>query len=459
MAVESAFAQPKNHHIEIEMRGWQDTTIILSYHYAGRNYVKDTLFVYNEIVTIQGDSSLHPGMYAIIAGQNRLLDFFVDENDQNFSFKTIRTAIIDSLIVENSRNNENFFEWIKFLAENGKKRDSLDEVLSKAVESKKKKAKKAAVLQLENLTRTVQEKRLELFFSDPELLVSRFMKAQEEVIIPCKNDKESDQRQDYLYFKRHYFDNWSLSDDALLYTPIYEQKMDWYFKNLVPLDPDSLINEGNILIEKAKGNVETYRYVIWKTTNFAESSPIMGMERAFVHFIDNYYFPDTSLTSSAMRSRMIKRADELRRSMVGVKASNLVIQDSSFQLQALSNINADFVIIYFFDPDCGHCKTETDSLLSFYRDYKAQYNFEIYAVCSDTSMTKMKTYIQNYNIPWIVVNGPRTLHQGYWELYDVPSMPTIYLIDREKTILTKRLDAHNTFQFLKIYAMQKNKEK
>ncbi|MDL2254711.1 hypothetical protein LJB78_00315, partial [Bacteroidales bacterium OttesenSCG-928-J16] len=64
-------------------------------------------------------------------------------------------------------------------------------------------------------------------------------------------------------------------------------------------------------------------------------------------------------------------------------------------------------------------------------------------------------YIQNYDIPWIVVNGPRTLQQGYWDLYDVPSMPTIYLIDRERIILAKRLNAHNTFQLLKIYATQK----
>lgn len=448
----SAAAPSDNRHIEIQIEGWKDSTAILAYYYAGRSYIKDTFLIHNEAVVIPEDSTLRPGMYSVVVGQERLLDFFVDKDDRNFTVKTSRNALIEDLSVENSRNNALFFEWIRFISESEKNRDSLRNELEKASENGEKKREKSLAGQLETLNLRVETKRAELCAQEPELLAARFMGAQEDVPLPEQKKKKIDRLQNYRYFKEHYFDRLSPTDEALLYTPIYDQKIDWYLKNLVPPDPDSLIRDADFLIEKAKKNPETYRYMVWKATSFAESSPIMGMERAFVYFIDRYYLQDSSLTSPAMRDRMIKRADELRRSMIGAQAADLVIQDSALRLRAMSSIDADFIILYFFDPDCGHCRAETDSLLRYYRDFKTVYNFEIYAVCSDTSMAKMTNYIRNYNIPWTVVNGPRTLQQGYWTLYDVPAMPTIYLINREMIILTKRLDARQTFQFLKMYA-------
>jgi hypothetical protein len=53
----------------------------------------------------------------------------------------------------------------------------------------------------------------------------------------------------------------------------------------------------------------------------------------------------------------------------------------------------------------------------------------------------MKKYIQTKDIPWTVVNGPRTVTKHYQELYDVPSMPTLYMMDKNKIIIAKRLAA------------------
>jgi peroxiredoxin len=159
------------------------------------------------------------------------------------------------------------------------------------------------------------------------------------------------------------------------------------------------------------------------------------------------------LVLPAQRDRMMKRADELRYSLVGAKAPNMIIQDSSFQLRELYKMNTDFVIIYFFDPECSHCKAETDTLLMLYRQERENLSFDIFAVCNDTSMQNMKKYIQTKDIPWTVVNGPRTVTKHYQELYDVPSMPTLYMMDKNKIIIAKRLAV---WQLLDL--MQRKKE-
>jgi peroxiredoxin len=222
----------------------------------------------------------------------------------------------------------------------------------------------------------------------------------------------------------------------------------------MPPIPDSVIKYSDMLIEQAKGSFKTFQYVVWQANYHAETSKTMGMENVFVHIVDKYYAPNDSLAIPDLRDRLMKKADELRHSLVGVKAPNMIIQDSTLLLKELYKINADFVIIYFFDPDCSHCKSETDTLLMFYRQEKENLNFDIFAVCSDTSMQKMKKYIQTKNIPWTVVNGPRTVTKHYSTLYDVPSMPTSFMMDKDKIIVAKRLSPKQMIEM-----MRKEREK
>jgi peroxiredoxin len=240
-----------------------------------------------------------------------------------------------------------------------------------------------------------------------------------------------------------------LDDEDLLHTPIYSKRLERYFNTLITPLPDSVVKYADMLIEASRRCFETYKYVIWHASYYAETAKEMGVENAFVYIIDKYYATNDSLLLPEMRTRMMKRADELRLSLTGAKAPNMMIQDSAFQLRELHKMNADFVIIYFFDPDCSHCKAETDTLLMFYQQEKETLNFDVFAVCNDTSMQKMKTYIQTKNIPWTVVNGPRTLTKHYHELYDVPSMPTLYMMDKEKIIIAKRLSAQQMIDMIR----------
>jgi hypothetical protein len=113
-------------------------------------------------------------------------------------------------------------------------------------------------------------------------------------------------------------------------------------------------------------------------------------------------------------------------------------------------------MVFFFDPKCSHCKAETDTLLTYYKELKQTLNFDIYAVCSDTSMVLMKQYIRERNIPWTVVNGPRTITPHYSTLYDVPSLPAMFLLDKNKKIIAKRLTINQMIDMMK---KEKEKEK
>ena len=60
----------------------------------------------------------------------------------------------------------------------------------------------------------------------------------------------------------------------------------------------------------------------------------------------------------------------------------------------MHNLNADYLLLLFWDPDCGHCEKEIPKLKEFYDEYKEKYNLEIFSVCSDTSLVKWKKAIK-----------------------------------------------------------------
>lgn len=445
----------QTHDLRFSIKGMQDSAVLLIYYYGSQQYIKDTIPLVKEKLTLKGDSLLRTGMYAFVDLQKQhLFDFFVDKDEQQFSLSTTRENIVDDMTVKNSVNNAKFYEWVKLVNKSHAVSDSLKDMMVVAQEQNDSSRVEAVKQQFDILNKEVVGKQKELFEKTPGLLVSRFMKAQEDVQIPATkpDGSEADNRYRYDYAKKHYFDNFSLSDEALLYTSIYDKKVDWFLKNMVVPTPDSLIYDAEKLIQQAKQGSDTYKYMVWKATSYAERSEVMGMDKAFVYFVDNYYAHDESLTISDARKRLMKRAGELRGSLIGGDAPNMIMQDSAWQLRDLSKISTDFVLLYFFDPDCGHCRTTTDTLIALYKKHKKVLNFEVFAVCSDTSMIKMKNYINDKQIPWIVVNGPRTVTKPYGMLYDVPSLPAMYLIDKKKTIIAKRLSAPQMIDVMQRYA-------
>ena len=78
----------------------------------------------------------------------------------------------------------------------------------------------------------------------------------------------------YYYNRTHYFDNMPLDEERLLRTPFYLSKITRYIDEIVPQHPDTVAKECIDIIEKARGNNETFRFLIQhfynKANNFTQ---------------------------------------------------------------------------------------------------------------------------------------------------------------------------------------------
>jgi protein-disulfide isomerase len=138
--------------------------------------------------------------------------------------------------------------------------------------------------------------------------------------------------------------------------------------------------------------------------------------------------------------------------LIGAKAADLEMTDSAGKASTLYSVTADYTVVVFWDPTCGHCKEELPRLDSVYRTNWKAHNVKMYGVLSADSKEEMKPewlkYIREHNLQdWVNVYQTRETEAanvaaqrpGYRQLYDVTLTPTIYLLDKEKRIIAKKL--------------------
>lgn len=448
--------QKKGHDIKINIKGWNDEFCLLAHYFGNGQYLDDTLWIQNDAVRIKGDTSLRSGMYLLInQNKSRILEFFIDKNQQHFTIESDTIDLVGHLKVNGSESNQRFFGWMQFL---NMIRKVGDQYKAEADSFRKvENFQQAAFYQakFDSVTNLYEKKWEELFTTDSSLLVSKFMISQKGIDVPkTKPDgTPSDQLYQYQYLKSHFFDNINLADIEMLYTTVYHKAIEQYFEKIIPQIPDSVIEEGLKLFNLAKENLETRYYVAWYVTSFAESSKLMGMDGAFVRFVDDFYASGSvdGMVMPAMKEMLMKRADEMRLSLIGKIAPNIAAWDTAERVRHLNHIRNKYTIVFFFSTTCGHCKSEAQELKKIYAENKNTYDFEVFAVCTDSSMTQLKKYIKKNEIPWIVVNGSYTASRFYKDVYDIPTTPSLFLLDHNKKIIAKNLNAENTFEFLKEY--------
>jgi len=449
--------------IDFKINGLKDTTAYLGYYYGESTYVKDTAKV-NSIGAFQftGAKALPHGVYFLILNKTRIFEMVIS-GDQQFTMETSTSDYIKNMKVTGDDDNKIFFENMAFNMARNQEATPYFTTVKDSTASEEAKASARASLQ--KINEKVMAYQNELLAKYPKTMTARMLKATKPIEVPDppkRADGSIDSTFQYKYYRQHFFDNFDLADDALirLPKPLYTEKLTEYLERLIIPQPDSVMNAINALVARVKHNQETYKYLVWNTVLNYQNPKIMGLDEVYVRLYDTYFASGEMdfWISASIKKNLKDHADKLRLSLVGQTAKNLIMQDQNLVLRSMYDIKKKYTILFFFDPDCGHCKEETPKLVDFYNKNKDRFGVEVYAVSADTSMLKMKNYIKEMKMPWITVNGPRSTVGSYQNLYDAFSTPTLYVLDEKKKIIAKKPPIERLVDFLENYErMQKSK--
>ena len=442
--------------IRFQVKGMKDTICLIATYYGNGTYVKDTVKVDAAgRFTFKANADFPKGIYLAVINDKSYFEFIVN-NDRKFSMETDRKDLSGKMVITGSPENQLFYDYLKY----NKTRFAEIQAVQKLIVRGKTSKDSIKLLndKSEAINKEIIRYKLEIAEKHPSSFVAFFINAMREPEvpeIPTLPNGRKDSTFAYRYTKAHYWDGTDFTDDRLLRTPVFDNKLKKYFDKILYQNPDSIIKETDILIEKARPNPEMFKYLVWYATYHSENSEIMGFDRIFVHVVDSYYLThEATWERPAVVENLIKKANKIRPLLIGQIPPNMVMLDTNNQPLSMYSVKSNFLILFFWDPDCGHCEQEIPKLKDFYNKQKDTLGLKIFAVCSDTSLVKWKSTIRKKKMEWINVNGPRTLTGDYHEQYDITTTPVVYILNNRKEIIAKRLVTDQFLQFFKNYIKQ-----
>jgi thiol-disulfide isomerase/thioredoxin len=388
----------------------------------------------------EGKEKLPGGMYFIVLPKTKYFEVVIT-NEQNFTIETDTSNFVKNMKVKGNMEDKRFYEYLNYAV----LREKILEPLKRRYQQNKDNKDSIEIIrkEMDKIDKEVKDYKMTYVKNFPnDLMAKVFMGSKDPELpeIPILPNGRKDSAFSYSYYKDHFWDNIDFSDERLLRTPIISHKIKTFFENVVMQIPDSIIKEGDKLIEKTKGNKEFFKYVVWYLTYTYETSKIMGFDAVFVHQVNTYYKTGQAWwISKTTLDNIIKRSNKIEPNLLGKVAPNMIMQDTNLNLQSLHAVKAKYTLILFWDYNCSHCKTEMPHIKELYDKLRKEMTFEIFGVCTDTNMAEMKKFIHLHKMSWINVNGPRTLTGSYGDQYDIYSTPVLFLLDEKKVILAKRI--------------------
>lgn len=439
----------EGHRIIIEIKGKSDTECFLAYHFGNRQYLKDTAFVSTDgRAVFEGSERLVPGIYLLVLDDDRNFEIIIDDN-QSFSVLVDPDDMIGSAQFDNSPDNEMFYYYIRFLGERSKERRMLEEELNQAETGP---ARQAAIREeLGSLDQAVNEKQNQVIAADPDALLALIIKAQRDPELPdppLMPDGTPDREWMYQKYKNNFFNNIDFSDDRILQTPVYHARLRTFFNNVLIQHPDSVMREADRIVDKARENKEMFKYTIWFITNNAESSPMMGMDAVFVHMVENYYMTgEVDWLDEERKQRIINRAMEMKPLLLGEVAPDITVYDPEGKPVVLHDVEAEYLVLYFWDSECGFCRQATPHIKRAYENLQDE-GVVVFSLNTEADRDKWLGVIADYQHDWIHVNDVRN-RSGFRDKYAIYAIPQLFILDADKRILAKDIGAEHLEQFIR----------
>ena len=442
----------QNYRIELKVDGLKDSTIQMGYYFGDKTLLADTATLNSKGVAVfKGDSLLPRGMYFVVLPTS-YFELLITDN-QHFSISTTLQNVNKDLVFTNSHENTEFTKYRTFLAE----RQNIMSGLQQRAQGQKENAGEVNQALLDSITLVDEEVKTmwdETTRANPGTLLAAVINTLKPVDFPDFNISDDQPSADSLrwitsirYNQEHYFDNVDFSEAGLVRTPFFQSRIDNYFDRVLIPIVDTVIQYSDIVIKRAQANDDMYRFIVTHLFSKFSNSSIMGMDAAFVHLAENYFLSGkTPWITDETKTKIADRVADLKPNLIGETAPNLKMKDVGGTLRDLSKVNAKVTVIYFWEPSCSHCKKTTPLLKDLYEKYKSK-GLNVFAVYTQGEHDKWKEYVEKNNMTWINVWDPmRTTN--YHKFYDIYSTPVMYVLDKDKKIIAKRIGIESLERFV-----------
>lgn len=169
---------------------------------------------------------------------------------------------------------------------------------------------------------------------------------------------------------------------------------------------------------------------------------------------DHYAFYASRLAGSdlvdeSMREKYAREVRLASLNRIGSKAADFRFTDKRGRMHTLYGIDAELTLLFFSNPGCSACKEIIDVLNNDPR-ISALISEGVMAVLNiyiDEDLEEWRSYMPVYPEHWYNGFDPDMVIRGE-NLYNVRAIPSLYLLDRNKTVIMKDAPEARVFEWL-----------
>jgi len=425
--------------VKVEVENYPGDTLYLGYYYANKQYFLDTAIRSNDVFRFESEENIPEGLYLLYNPLSRKYHDLIVNDQQKFSIKTDSSFRMQDISFKGSQENADFYDYIRFISE----------MRSQAQEWQEKLPDEHAQKKLSKINKRVRDRQDEMVKQYSASISGLIIRNGQEVEFPeFEGTEEEVQQQKYQYFKNHFLDHIDVTDERLMRTPFFFNSLDQYITKIIPQIPDSIIvGLDRILLPMHEENPDGFRFFLSHFLNKYAKSKIVGQDAVYVHLAQNYYGQGLAdWVSEETLDKILDEANKKSGVLIGKKAPDIqLLSLPDNRRLSLYEINSPFTVLYFWDPDCGHCKKQTPDVIDFFKKYKDK-GVELVAVCTklnkDAEQECLKSIEKKEDMEILTNAYDPFLRSRYKQKYDIRSTPRIYILDSEKTILMKGISGN-----------------
>ena len=212
----------ESYRITFSIKGIRDTTCLIANYYGNATYIKDTVRVDGSGRCVYTTPASTPhGIYIFVITDKLHFDFIIN-NDPRFSMESDRSDLQGKMVIKGSPENSLFYRYLAF---NRQKYDEI-QALQKELRSLHA-ADSAEVIRKSNeINQEIISYKLDLIRDHPGSFMAFMLDAMKEPAVPqTVEGKAADPSASARYYTQHFWDDTDFTDDRLLRTPVFHNKL------------------------------------------------------------------------------------------------------------------------------------------------------------------------------------------------------------------------------------------
>ena len=435
-----------NYNITFNIKGATDTIVYMTLNYEGKLMLRDSAKpVSPGVYKFKNVKKTEMGFYTLVA-QKRIqyASFVIDKLPFEMIMDMDTTGNPELITVRNSTENEILIDFQKHTAKAQREMSELNKAKKHAESHDEKDSVEIYTKKMEAIDKEMKDYINQLIETHPDYLFVKMQKAFNQIDVPEIKDADGnmDNEARAAYYRTHYWDNFDLGDGRMVFMPVMQNKTKEYFERVLQYQEVDTINKYvDMVLDKCTDTL-TYQYMVNYLSHHYESSKNLGHDGVFIHIAKNNQLKGKCFwMDEELIGKYRKRVERLEPLLIGQHGKELLIPDTNDNWHSSHALPKDYVILWFFDPDCPECRKETKKLRALYDSLQSAgtRNFDVFAIANDCTPERWKRYVKEEGHPWLVVGGNKG-NIDYLDAYNTyeTGNPSMFILNKKRDIICNK---------------------